>query len=311
MKTRRITYIIMLFIPLIMACEKIIDIDIPDSERKIVLNGLINPDSLIEVNISRSMSILEDNIFLFLEDASVSLYEDNVEIGSLQYMGFGDYKLLDFYPAFGSSYRLEVESSGLKSVSAQTELPAPVPFSEIDTSSIENNWGESALKLSFSLQDPQEENFYALSLNATHKVFDFETFELLDSLTTYQLYFELSTSGQGNVQDLLVEDNATVYFNSKVFIADHLFNGKEFNIDLLVEKYFFMDADTVWIDVNVEHVPKAYYLYAASINKYDRTHDNPFSEPVSVYSNVENGLGIFTGYSTSSRQIMLITGGAR
>lgn len=311
MKTRRIIYIIMAIIPLAMACEKIIDIDIPETERKIVLNGLINPDSLVEVNISRSMSVLDDNKFVFLENAIVSLYENDSKKGDLKYMGSGNYKLPDFYPSSGFSYRLEVESSGLKSVSALTELLPPVPISEIDTSSIEDSWGNNSLKLSFSLQDPPEENYYAISLNVTHRVFDYEKFELTDSMTTYRLYFEFLTTGQGGVQDLLVEDNAIVYFNEKVFMADHLFNGKEFNMDLSVGKYFFMEVDTVWIDVNVDHVSKPYYLYAASIIKYNRTYGNPFSEPVSVYTNVENGLGIFTGYSTVSRKIEVITGGGR
>jgi len=311
MKTRRITYIIIAVLPLIMSCEKIIDIDIPEAERKIVLNGLINPDSLVEVNISRSMSILEENKFIFLENANVRLFENDIEKGGLQYMGSGNYKLLDFYPSSGSNYRLEVESSGLKSVSALTGLPDPIPISEIDTVSVADDWGGSSLRLSFSLNDPPTEDFYAVSLYATHKVFDYETFELLDSLTTYRLYFELLTIGQGGVQDMLIEENATIYFNEKVFIADHLFNGKVFDLDLSIGKYFFNEADTIWIDVNVEHVSKPYYLYAASCNKYERTHGNPFSEPVSVYTNVENGLGIFTGYSTASRQIELISGDGR
>lgn len=311
MRFKKYIYIFIAVIPLIISCEKIIDIDIPDADRKIVLNGLINPDSLIEVNISRSMSILEDNKFVFLENASVTLFEDDTERGTLQYIGSGDYKLLDFHPASGLSYRLEVESPDLKSVSAIAELPIPITIGEIDTASIEDSWGNSSLKISFSIQDPPEENFYALALFATRRSFDYDKFELADSMVTSQVYFDLLASGQGGVQDLLVEDNATVYFNEKVFIADHLFNGTDFNLDLSVGKYFFMEADTVWIDVNVEHVSKSYYLYAASINKYNRTHGNPFSEPVSVYTNVENGLGIFTGYSTASRRIEVLTGGGR
>ena len=40
------------------SCEKIIDVKIPDTDRKIVINGLINPDSLVHINLSRSLDKL-------------------------------------------------------------------------------------------------------------------------------------------------------------------------------------------------------------------------------------------------------------
>ena len=91
-----------------------------------------------------------------------------------------------------------------------------------------------------------------------------------------------------------------------MFLSDALFNGRDFEIKLKISKFSFYETDTVLLDVSLEHIAEPYYLYAVSSNKYRRTSNNPFTEPVSVYTNVENGLGIFTGYTSSSVRFVII-----
>lgn len=290
-----------------LSCEKIIDIDIPEGERKIVINGLINPDSLVKINVSRSLSVLENDQFVFLENARVHFYENDDFKALMTYDGGGFYSIPGFYPVSNAEYRIEVESAGLQSVQAITNLPSPITMTDIDTSSVTDEWGGGSLKMSFSLNDPEEENYYAVSMFVTHKIFDYENFELLDSLITYPIYFDFVQNGQGGIQDRLIENNSAIYFNNKVFLSDQLFNGKLFDLDLSVGKYFFGQADTVKLEVKVDHVSKSYYLYAASLNKYYQANGNPFSEAVSVFTNIEKGLGIFTGYSSTSRSLNVVS----
>lgn len=298
-------YISIILIALTLGCEKIIDIDIPEGERKIVLNGLINPDSLVKVNISRSLSVLENNEFVYLENAGVKLYRDDTELGTLAYLGSGFYELADYNPESGYDYRLEVNYQGLNSVTAITQLLNPIEYSEIDTSSTTDEWGGGSLKVSFSFTDPPEQDYYAISVTATHKVFDYYSFTYLDSLTTYPIYFDFINSSEGP-QSMFIEEGTTTYYGNKAFFADDLFNGKKMNIDLGIGKYSFFDADTVWLKINLEHVSQPYYFYAISSGKYDQSAGNPFAEPVSVYTNVENGLGIFSGYSFFRRELEIL-----
>ncbi|NUM50252.1 MAG: DUF4249 family protein [Flavobacteriales bacterium] len=44
-------------------------------------------------------------------------------------------------------------------------------------------------------------------------------------------------------------------------------------------------------------------LAKISKNKYDATQGNPFVEPVIIYSNIKNGIGIFAGYSYSAKAL--------
>jgi hypothetical protein len=45
------------------------------------------------------------------------------------------------------------------------------------------------------------------------------------------------------------------------------------------------------------HVDRHYYLYHRSFRNAGRSQDNPFAEPVLVYSNVTGGLGVFAAYN--------------
>jgi hypothetical protein len=53
------------------------------------------------------------------------------------------------------------------------------------------------------------------------------------------------------------------------------------------------------------HVDRHYYLYHRSLRNAGRSQDNPFAEPVLVYSNVTGGLGVFAAYNRSNAEIRL------
>ena len=305
----RITKTILALMTILIAigCEKVIDINIPEGERKIVINGLINPDSLVKVNISRSLSVLEDNEFVFLESANVKLFQADNEIGKLSYMGSGFYMMPDFKPVEGADYLLTVDSEGLRSVSAIAAVKNPIEFSDLDTITVYNEWGGSILEVGFSLIDPHEENFYAIGVNESSRLYDWETETYSDSIITYASNFQMLES-DGEIQNFLLDQGAYTFFGNKVFFSDELFNGKEFDVSIGLWKSFY-GADTVNVEVYLEHVSKPYYYYAVSSGKHNEMNGNPFGEPVSVYTNVENGLGIFSGYSSSKKNLTIVGSG--
>ena len=56
--------------------------------------------------------------------------------------------------------------------------------------------------------------------------------------------------------------------------------------------------------IELRTVSEAYYLYHITLSRQVNT-DNPLSEGVVVYDNVENGEGIFAGYSSSFNSFKL------
>lgn len=50
------------------------------------------------------------------------------------------------------------------------------------------------------------------------------------------------------------------------------------------------------MELQINKVSPAYYNYKETLAPQSSINNNPFAEPVSVYSNIRNGYGIFAGY---------------
>ena len=55
--------------------------------------------------------------------------------------------------------------------------------------------------------------------------------------------------------------------------------------------------------LQVLHISEAYYEYLKTARLHDESRENPFAEPLNVYGNVENGYGIFAGYSSQTFEL--------
>jgi hypothetical protein len=56
------------------------------------------------------------------------------------------------------------------------------------------------------------------------------------------------------------------------------------------------DSDKI-IRVQLSNISKEFYDYQKSLTEHNRTDDNPFAEPIQVYTNVKNGFGCVAGYN--------------
>lgn len=284
----------------IVACEKIIDISIPDKERKIVVNGLINSESNVRVNLSRSISVLEYDSIIPISGGDVNLYLGTEHIGKLQEEQGGFYFLPGFLPQTGETYRLTASGGGLQPVEAEAVLPPTVPFISVDTSTLVNQWGGQEFRLSVKFQDPQGvKNIYGIGVEITVNEFDYATMSYTGRKVTHNSY--LFSDSEGPVDDEFHN------FNGKLYFDDLLFEGLVKTVQFGVSDYSFYESDTVWVNVRLEQVDPSYFLYAVSNEEYQQAHGNPFSEPVQVYTNIKGGYGIFAG-SSSEVYPLVMTG---
>lgn len=295
------------------SCEKIIDINVPEKDRKIVFNSLINPDSTLAVNLSKSKSILEDNSIIILADGVVSVFEDDNFIGDMEYSEQGWYFLRGYKPNQGNKYRFEVDHSQLRPVSAEVSVPFEVPVIQLDTSRSFDEYGNDIYKMSISIDDPEgEENYYALSIVTTGRVYDWVNEEFLDSIQTYNTYFRLAGEGGNNPGSDFVEQKPSFTVDGKMFIMDAPFRTAGGRMELALEYYIYSSApDSITVNVSLDHIDRSYYYYAASKEKYYQSGGNPFAEPVQVYSNIENGFGLMSAYARTTRNFEILAGGGR
>jgi hypothetical protein len=298
----------------ISSCQKKLDIDLPETEKKIVVNGLLSTDSLIKVNVSKSIGILDNTKIEFLTNANVKLYKNDTFIENLVSSGNGNF-VSSFTPEINSNYKITVDYNNLKSVNTNTTLKNPVPILSIDTLSeiqIYNYDGYSdtttiyhfKLKLSDNVN---ENNFYFLNFSGLQPIYEFIDDQYV--ITGYEesnFYF--------NSEDPVFNNENSYFTLNKMdgrCFNDELFNGKEYTIDFEFpyNKYMFgtfgEPAQLSTFYINLLTIPDALYYYINSYNLNQYTQYDPFAQPVRIYSNVENGLGIVTGYTLSKDSVLI------
>jgi hypothetical protein len=108
--------------------------------------------------------------------------------------------------------------------------------------------------------------------------------------------------------DLFLQDESHNY-GGKIYFDDLLFDGQTKTTEVGLYDYTFYESDTVLLEVHLEQLDPSYYKYVVSNEAYQSAHNNPFAEPVQVYTNVSGGFGLFSSYSFSSRSFTLIGNG--
>lgn len=126
-----LSFSVFLIIP---ACVKDMEIDVPETDKEVIVNCLFNPQNKWELTLSETKSI-QENDDIYIEDANVEIIAETGEIITLDYSGNkGEYKS-DEYPELGKSYTLKVNIPGHNEITAESTIPdiikANVPDFEI------------------------------------------------------------------------------------------------------------------------------------------------------------------------------------
>lgn len=245
---------ISLWLFLIYSCEKIIDIDIPDRERKIVLNSLITPDSLVEIHLSESESILKAGLSMdIIENATVQLYENNSFATLLLYTGEGCYVSSDFYPREENQYSVEVSVPGKDPVSSSVLIPDPVKIISIDTNVVIIDEMGVELQVRLKFVDPKEvDNYYIVKAKTFGR----------DPINP-------ALSGFGPMNVYLESESPIISQYGKpeggLVFSDKLIDGSthELSFDLYFYPYG-SDSLSTFIYFYLQSISESYYYYVVS-----------------------------------------------
>jgi len=277
------------------SCEKEISPHFMDGDRKIVLNSIINPDSLISVYLSES--IFPDESFFSpslntggyktIEGAKVELYDNDSLLGLLQYIGAGKY-ISGFKPKTNQDYSLKVTADKFPQAKAKTNLPIKIPIDSvrlISENENENVFYKLNIRLFFN-DLPDVKNYYYLVVlynNTKFNTFNFWGKRIFKS----------------NDPVFLKHIDQKQYY----IFDDELFDGEEYGLSLQLTTNIYdgLSSDTIHYHFYLCSINYDLYNYLKSYNKVVLTTDSdhnpiPLSEPVNFYNNIENGFGIFGGY---------------
>lgn len=274
------------FISALTSCEKEIPLDKEVKEPKIVVNGIFSANETIRVHLSESRDILYEGFLPDLTTGTVQLFDaDNVLLGEFIHEAYGMYVLENVIPESGKIYHLKVSAPGYNSVTASSETPSIIAISQIDTVRAGDR-----MKYEITFQDDvNQQNFYELKMINLTYYFDEEMGEYYPSVSPYFCSNETiiqNSSGQTEGE----------YCSTSMLFSDASFNGQNFSFS--ASNYFYQDS--TFVAITLSSVSNDYYKYKISLAKYQETQGSPFAQPVQVYSNIENGFGIFGGYSSYS-----------
>ena len=296
---------LVLLLVLFAACERDFELELPDAVNKIAVFAPFSNQEPIQIQLSRSQGFSIDS-FNVLVGAQVNLYENGNFIERLENVNSNSLPIPIYQattvPRMGNSYELEVFHQGSQ-VRSLSRIPGEMPKTQIVLESISKNNSTADSSdyiirpIFFLLNDPEgERNFYHL-----------KTFQEIQTIV-------VSEMGDTSVMVDLIERSPNVFdndnnmvksFDGGMLFSDEIFDGNAYNIPFWFNLKLFKDQRLGKLHSQLRTVSKEYYLYYTSLSRQITTQGPPENEPVLVYNNVENGLGLFGGYAVSMDSIVV------
>lgn len=274
---------------------------VADIEKMIVVNGYLDPDNPITLHLykhgenkqAKTIGLLGAHILLS-EDGNV-IYDDICTDSTFT---------LNHYPKVGATYYLEISASGFETVNATTIIPHPVecdgkferknktPWSSYDMITLDK----------FKFDD---------SINSAMWVLAFQTTDEDEVIQYSDLYINNVFVDKTNQENGMApnEELGVMYNNGYMrFKSKSKYNLSEEGIVFAPEGTHYANQPNVvgtpiGIRVDVISASPEFDKYNKSMYDqkvmivYEEDISSVFYQPKGVYSNVNNGTGIFAGVS--------------
>jgi len=288
-------------VSILFSCEKTIYIEIPDNGRRLVANSLFTADSVLKINLTKSRYILDNSSWTFdpVIDADIILYEADNEIEHLRADEAGNY-MGAYILKEDKEYRIEVKAQNFSDIKAQNYIPPKTKILNLNAFETVDEYGWPEIGFNLTFKDNQDtKNYYFIS--ARERRYSTYTNPDTGEDTTYVYDYELSVYSYDPIA--FADD---WYLEKGIIFNDEVINGKEYTLQFRGYKNFYDDVEehSVYY-IRFYTVTKEFYQYYISLAKHINAQDEFFMEPVQVYSNIENGFGIFAGYSTDIDSVII------
>ncbi len=257
------------------SCESNANVSVPATESKLVVTGFISPENnkhsfsftmsepIFNSN-SGSNGSIENMIVTISDGTNNFIVPRNVTNGKFEFTNS------EFPINYNSNYFLTLNRAGkISSASVQTisDVQPTINSIEVDSSTVSNEFGyqDKIYSVKVRWNDiPNETNYYRITGNVLY-------------------YFNGDTVR-----------NSIGYDNVK---SDKDREGGELKETLIYYGSGFSNEDIpIGFEVILLKVDEPYYIYYKNLGNY--AGEDPFSEPVLIYTNIQNGLGIFCSYQT-------------
>ncbi len=304
---------IILVLLLFWSCEEVVDLDV-DFNPGVVVVSEIAPNREIKVNLSRSRPILSQLsteyvvasevtilnrrngqiIELFLEKDTV-----NPNSNSVPFYLSDQSNLI----SASNNYELNVKVEGEEPISAITTIPGRVNIQSLNLLDFSENVDpriDNQFKINFDLSF----NHNARIAGNYHLVFYFRHVEPVE-IESDTVYFYVIQAPV--VEDLTVSFPYTFDFENGVLIqGEDISEGSHsFKAELSVNFDSNLSPFPPELFVELRNTNTDYHDYHFNLSRQRSQRDSIISQAILIPSNINNGLGIFSGYNFDIQSVLL------
>jgi len=287
------------YILLLAGCEKKLEYQITNQEPQIVMYAFPMPDSTLQLHASYSTQILSTNDYDKIEDLEYMVAVNGVNQINDQYPPEAEWvNIPEIKNKINDTIQITYLLKDGTSITGSTTIPLPVSILNLDTAktSYINDEGdnENMLRCTLELNDPESvDNYYQIRVD-----------HIQDLSSVPPVKHTIDYIKEDKV--FLIRDDESVLLTDVDFLGtftDHLFNGSNNKINFLIpEKYLKQNAGFI---VYLYSLTPEYYQFLRTSLEEEAFRDYPIFEPVNIYSNIENGIGVVAGLSVDTCTIVL------
>ena len=322
-----------LIIALFTSCEKEIEFN-TQCENGIAVYAVAIPGDPLSLKISRSFTVNDnpkmtfsslsisrdfDSLYrsqIVIKDAAAEILVNNKDRYTLHYNTESPYDYsCDYIPKEGDNIAISVKAPDYKDVYATAKVETP---QKIDIVKTEILYKESEYDGSLTFNDPREEYGVDTVMLITMKIKDDPSMhnfyrlrirgvaEREEELTPGYMYGYYTISDLFTSDDIIFMDSQLTksYAGMKAGMTnvfdDHLFNGQEYTFTVESRKRFGKNARVI---VDLQSISQDLYYFLKSYMLFRISTDDVYTTPVGIYSNIENGWGIFGTLSSDQHVI--------
>ena len=327
MKTLKSTIALIITAIALSSCEKEIEFKGEQTDPKLVINSIVETGEPVKAYVSKSYFFLDyDENTQAPDDIEVSLYVNDNRIGAMTPSAdtvwynheMNDFRLIpcfvnDYRPQEGDIVKITASAKGFDDVEGATSaLPKAVDCAmEVEVTEWHGRYQHS---YNFDTQEYEEDSIWMVSgeMELTFTITDpnpgkTDCFRLITSRNSFVSVGRNHRSISFDYDDPIFEtgmmeneffDASDLDTRPEGVFTDILFDGGSYRIK--VEANFYCDVDEDFdpdffkVPFMVEHLSKEYYNYLNTCNQGD-DFMQIWSEPIHVFSNVDNGYGIVGG----------------
>lgn len=291
MRHRKIIFFFMVI--LLFSCEKTLEFDFPESESVPVVNALFSDVDGMKLSLTQSYGMNNLHIDYKLLDAHVILLENDIFVDTL--VKDTSYYMSNHTLLAGNDYSIIADCDDFGEIRVDNSIPEkPIIISAeiIDSVFIELD-GSVIFQLALEFADnPLTDDYYELMLFTK---FYSDNEEMIDENIWTATLCEENDPVLLN-ENLLEFETHVIPFSDELLTRD---NNALLNVNFtppVINQILDFQLFIVF-----RHVSYDYYMYKKQAIKHFANQNNDIfngmGQAVQMYSNVEDGLGIFAGFS--------------